>query len=317
MRIDIIHIMKYIDMISVRNISSLRLLLVFFVCLTCRVSSAGEGAFGWVYTLDLQPQGKYELEQKIDLTHRQAVGQYDLGSYRTELEYGITNDLQLGAYLNAYSLSARNNYLSPEVCSAAPCTAGFGVPSTANDSSRYRRRGVDGGSVEAVWRITNPVTSPVGLGLYIEPTWGKLEDELEFRLIAQSNFLDDRLVLTSNLLVEIEKEKYDPTGGIIRNSMADLLYGASYRFAPKWSAGFEGRFHTDHDGYHFDKLTQTANFIGPNIHYADQRWWVTAAWRHQLGGKCYADGTADCALGQVWDNQGRNQFIVKVGFLLN
>jgi hypothetical protein len=285
--------------------------------LTGSAAFAGEGAFGWVYTLDLQPKGKFELEQKVDVTHSQAVGSYNLGSYRTEIEYGVTNDVQLGVYANAFSISSHNNYLSPDVCSSIPCTAGFGVPSTANTSNSYHRKGIDGGSVEAIWRITNPVTSPVGLGLYIEPTWGKLEDELEFRVLAQSNFLDDRLIFAANLLVELEKEKYDPTGGIIRNSMADILYGVSYRFAPKWSGGVEGRFHTDHDGYQFNQHTQTANFIGPNLHYAEKDWWVTAAWRHQISGSCYADGMADCSLGKVWDNHGRNQIMLKVGFLLN
>ena len=295
----------------------LGLLAIALACAFGPAAWAGEGAFGWVYTLDLQPQGKAELEQRIDTTHGQATGSYTLGSYRTELEYGVTNDLQLGAYLNAYSVSAKNNYLSPEFCATLPCTAGFGVPSTAHGPDRYRRRGIDGTSLEAIWRITNPVTSPVGLGIYVEPTWGKLEDEIEFRVLAQSNFMDDRLIVVANLLVELEKEKYDPAGGIIRNSMADLLYGVSYRFAPKWSAGLEGRFHTDHDGYHFNQHTQTAHFIGPNLHYAAEKWWATVAWRHQIGGSCYADGTADCSLGKVWDNHGRNQFMLKVGYLLN
>jgi hypothetical protein len=280
-------------------------------------ASAGEGVFGWVYTLDLQPQGKAEFEQKVDVTAGQAVGSYHLGSYRSELEYGVTDNLQIGAYLNAFSISAKNNYLSPETCTTIPCTAGFGVPSQYNNQDRYTRRGIDGGSFEVIWRLSNPVTSPVGVALYFEPTFGKLEDELEYRVLLQSNFLDDRLVFAVNFLFEQEREKYDPLGGIIVNSMGDVLYGASYRFRPNWSAGLEGRFHSDHDGYWFNTKTQTANFIGPNVHYADQRWWVTAAWRHQLNGTCYADGMADCSLGKVWDNHGRNQFIVKVGYLLN
>lgn len=280
-------------------------------------SFAGEGAFGWVYGVDLQPQGKYELEQKIDVTRGQAVGSYVLGLYRTSLEYGVTNDFQVAGYLNMASINANQNYLSPEVCSTIPCTAGFGVPSQYNTQDKYHSGGYDGGSLEFIYRLSNPVTSPVGVALYFEPTWGKLEDELEYRLLLQSNFLDDRLVFAVNFLFEQEREKYDPLGGVIVNSMGDILYGASYRFAPNWSAGLEGRFHTDHDGYWFNTKTQRANFIGPNLHYADQKWWMTAAWRHQIGGTCYADGTADCSLGKVWDNHGRNQFILKVGYLLN
>ena len=268
----------------------------------------------------MQPKGKFELEQRVDVTHRQAVGTYDLGQYRTEIEYGVSNDLQLGAYVNVFSIHAARNYLNPEMCqNQVPCTAGFGVPSTAHDTNSYHRTEVDGGSLEAIWRLTNPVTSPVGVGLYLEPTFGKLEDSLEVRLLLQSNFLDDRLIFAANLVYEPEKEKYDPAGGIIRNSMGDILYGASYRFAPSWSAGAEGRFHTDHDGYYWNKRTQIANFIGPTLHYAAQKWWGTAAWRHQLNGRCFADGTADCMQGynKVWDNHGRDQFVLKIGYLFD
>jgi len=38
---------------------------------------AGEGAFGWIYTLDLQPKGKWEFEQQLQLNQQQASGSYD------------------------------------------------------------------------------------------------------------------------------------------------------------------------------------------------------------------------------------------------
>lgn len=295
----------------------LRIVLMALLWLSGAPVLAGEGTFGWMYSLDLQPKGKAQIEQRIDMTHRQATGRYDWDQYRTELEYGLTDDLQIGVYLNAFSLRADRNYLSSEMCSGSvPCTAGFGIPGTAA-AGAYRRSAIDGGSLELVWRISNPVTAPVGVGIYLEPTWGKLEDAFESRLLLQSNFLDDRLVVLANAVLDIEREKYDPAGGVIRNSMADLLYGASYRFAPRWSAGFEGRLHTDHDGYRLQKHTQTANFIGPNLHYASERWWATAAWRHQVGGSCYSVGTADCSLGRVWDGHGREQLMFKVGYLLN
>lgn len=281
-------------------------------------SMAGEGAFGWVYSLDLQPKGTMEFEQKFDVTHGQAVGDYSFGLFRSELEYGVTNDFQVAGYINAATIRAHDNYLDPDVCAGAsiPCTAGFGVPTPHNNNRRYSLTEIDGGSVEAIWRITNPVTSPVGVGLYIEPTWGRLENELELRALFQSNFLDDRLVLVANLLYEMEKEKY-AQDGVILNSMGDLLYGASYRFAPGWSGGIEGRYHTDHDGYWFNTKTQSARFVGPNLHYAAEKWWVTAAWRHQIGGTCFNDGTADCSVGHVWDNHGRNEYAVKIGYQFN
>lgn len=293
-----------------------RVLAALPLALIATCAYAGEDLFGFVYTLDVQPKGTWEFEQRIDHTKGQAVGSYNLTLLRSEIEYGLTNDLQISGYLNGARVQANQNYLSPETCATVPCTAGFGVPSSRNDSRPYQKTRVDGVSLEALWRITNPVTSPVGVGLYFEPTYGVLENELEYRLILQSNFLDDRLSFVTNFLVEQEKEKY-AGDGIIRNTMLDLLYGASYRFAPKWTAGIEGRWHHDSDGYFYNSHTQTANFIGPDLHYAEKNFWVTATWRRQISGQCYHDGYADCSQGKVWDNHGRNQYVVKVGFPLN
>lgn len=279
------------------------------------ITHAGEGMFGFLTTLDTQPKGTFEFEQRIDVTHGQQTGTYNLGLYRSEIEYGLTDDIQIAGYLNTYSVNAKNNYKNNEMCDGAknPCTAGFGVPSSAHDKGSYRSTKVDGGSLEFTWRISNPVTNPVGFGLYVEPTLGRLEDSLEVRLLMQSNFLDDRFIVGANVVFEPEKEKYDEK--IIRNSMLDLLYGATYRFAPRWSAGLEGRLHTDHDGYFLNKHIQTAHFLGPTVHYAGKKWWATASWRHQLQGRCFADGTGDCGINynKVSDNHGEDQFVMKFG----
>ena len=62
---------------------------------------AGEDLFGFVYTLDIQPKGSWEFEQRLDHSKDQAVGSYNLSLSRTELEYGLTNNLQLAGYVNA------------------------------------------------------------------------------------------------------------------------------------------------------------------------------------------------------------------------
>lgn len=274
------------------------------------VANAGEGSFGWIYTLDLQPQGKLEFEQRLSLVRKQANGTYDFWRSRTEIEYGLTNDLQIAAYLNAHSINAANNYTNPDACGgSAPCTSGYGVPENAG--TPYRKNAVDGASIEAIWRLSNPVLSPVGVGLYVEATSGKLADELETRLLLQSNFLDDSLVVAANIVYEIEKIKF--LGEPSPESMVDVLLGASYRFAPRWTAGVEHRFHNDFAGYRLGQHTQRANFFGPNIHYATKDWWVTAAWRHQIGGKCWAPGDAECSGGKVWDSHGRDEFMFKYG----
>ena len=298
---------------SLKSLKSAKPILFGLLLMTTLPASAGEGIFGWVYGLDLQPKGTWEFEQRAQLTRGHATGTYDFWQSRTEMEYGVTNDFQLAAYLNSYSITAGGNYTNPDACDQGsnPCTGGYGVPGTANLDSNYRRQGVDGVSLEGIWRISNPVTSPIGLGLYIEPTIGQLADKLSTRLLLQSNFLDDRLVLAGNIHYEVERLKFDDEP--IDETILDVLLGASYRFAPKWSAGIEYRFHNDFDGYSFNNPTQRAHFIGPNLHYATKDWWVTAAWRRQLGGQCWEPGAAECSDGKVWDSHGVNEYILKFG----
>ena len=283
------------------------------------VSQAGEGNFGWIYTLDLQPKGKVEFEERLQMNNGQAAGSYQTWYSRTELEYGVTDDFQIAGYLNAYKVTAKNNYLNPDVCGDnTPCTAGSGVPQSVTDSgaSSYSKTGLDGGSLEAIYRITDPITSPVGIGVYFEPTLGRNANALEYRLLMQSNFIDDRLILAANVVAEQEQLKSN--GFLLQESMLDLLVRASYRFMPKLSAGIEARFHNDFYGYMWQSPTQTAIFVGPNIHYAEKDWWVTAAWRAQLsGGTCHNTGAGDCWGNKVWDSHTQNEFIVKVGFPLN
>ena len=281
-----------------------------WAALTAMQAHAGEGSFGWIYTLDLQPKGTLEFEQRLQLTRKQAAGTYDLWRSRTELEYGLTDDIQIAGYLNAYSVNAAGNYTNPLACgAAATCTGGYGVPETAGAS--YRKTDIDGASLEAIWRLSNPVISPVGIGLYAEVTRGKLADEFETRLLLQSNFLDDSLIVAANIVYEAENIKF--TAETSPESMIDVLTGVSYRFAPRWTAGLEHRFHNDYAGHRLNQHTQRANFIGPNLHYATKDWWVTAAWRRQIGGICWEPGAAECSGGKVWDSHGRDEFIVKFG----
>ena len=282
------------------------------------IAHAGEGAFGWIYTLDLQPKGELEFEQRLQLTKQQATGSYNAWVSRSELEYGVTNDLQIAGYVNSYYVNANQNYTNPEGCGDGPtCTSGQPVPvGTWDPAAPYRKSGIEGISLEAIYRITNPVTDPIGIGLYLEPTIGRNKNELAARLLLQSNFIDDKLILAGNVVAANEQLKFTPDGNT-PESMLDILVGASYRFAPKWSAGVEARYHTDYSSYNLQNQTQQATFIGPNLHYASEDWWFTAAWRHQIkGGTCMGAGTAECSDGRVWDSQGVNEFMFKVGFPL-
>lgn len=72
-------------------------------------TNAGEGSFGFLYTLDIQPKGQFELEQRIDHSVDQATGSYELTQFSSEIGYGLTNDVQIAGYLNSTRIHASKN----------------------------------------------------------------------------------------------------------------------------------------------------------------------------------------------------------------
>ncbi len=269
---------------------------------------AGEGLFGWIYTLDLQPKGSYEFEQRAQLNHKQK-GDYDNWKYRTEIEYGVTDNFQLAGYINTNKINAYKNDKNYE-------TAGGDIPENIHPDSRYKNKRFESVSLEGIYRLTNPVVDPIGLGIYLEPEIGSNIKEIEARFLLQKNMIDDRLILASNLVFTSEKDSFMNPAEPEKASHFDLLASTSYRFASNWNGGIEYRYHNDYAGYFYQSVTQHGHFVGPNIHYASQKWWATVAWRHQLSGTCHNAGVNECADGYVMDDHGREEFMFKLGIPL-
>ena len=255
---------------------------------------ADEPLFGYVYTTDLLPKGKWEVEQWFTDREGQANGHFHHLDMRTEVEYGVTDNFQLAGYLNyRYADEAGN--------SVRGLTEGIEIPWDHDPTKPYKAARFDGVSVEAIYRVMSPYIDPFGLAIYIEPEFGSDESALELRAIAQKNFFDDRLVLAGNFWVEFEREKGSnlvppgstevPDGTKEEDTMAEFDVGLSYRFAPNWSIGLEFRNHNEFEGWTLDHAHQehTAFFLGPNIHWAGERWFATLTILRQLGAVVFND----------------------------
>ena len=297
-----LHVSKY------KNSTFKSLFLIASLTIGTQVS-AGEANFGWIYTADLTPKGKFEIEHKSFIQQGQVNGDYTTIINSEELEYGVTDNFQIAGYLNwSYANAYQNNNVTGET----------GGPVTDVDPNapfeRYRETRYESAALEMIYRLKNPLTDGYGLALYLEPELGPRTTELEWRIILQKNFLDDRLIVASNITGKHERE--ESKGSLERASMLDLTLGASYRFADNWSAGAEFRNHNEFVGYRFDNAEHSAFFFGPNIHYAAQNWWATAAWRHQLPiVKTYNQDQRDLVIhGHIYgDEQATNEFMIKVG----
>lgn len=270
---------------------------------------AGEATFGYVYTTDTMPKGKVEVEQWVTDREQQAHGYYH-GLYgRTEIEYGITDALQLAVYANYAHISAHNN-------SVDRLTEGLDIAPDHDPRRRQSSWHSDGVSAELLWRLSSPYTHPIGFALYVEPTLGPRENELEFRAIAQRNWMDDRLILAANAWIEFDKEQGTNLGAIADESAPPSFaktkatylegdLGLSYRFRANWSAGLEFRNHNEFTGWTISHdQNHTAFFFGPNIHYGGKHWDFTVAALRQIYAHGYSeDQKEQIRHGQLFGNE--------------
>ena len=260
---------------------------------------ADEPLFGFVYTTDVLPKGKAEIEQWATLREGRSQGDFHVVQARTELSYGLTDSLQASAYLNLSYANAFHN--TPDRETAPPeIFADYSV----DPDKRMNRGRFEGVSGELIWRLASPYTSPVGFAVYVEPTIGPRTRELETRLIVQKNFHDDRVVVSGNVLLGYEWRKLqadpeaDPGSEESRvhwDKETDVAFtvGASWRFRENWSVGMEFVNEREWGGLDpFDPgaRTNVVYYVGPNIHYGGEKWFATATFLAQLGAaKDYAN----------------------------
>jgi hypothetical protein len=262
-------------------------------------AAADEPLFGFVYTTDVLPKGKAEVEQWATLREGRSEGQFHVLQNRTELSYGLTDNLQGSVYLNYDWADAWHN--TPENETAPPeVYADYSV----QPDKRLNRGRFEGVSGELIYRLLSPYTKPVGVALYVEPTIGPRVREMEYRLLLQKNFHDDRVVLAANVTWGQEWRRLladpqaDPGSEEARehwDKETDINFGvgASWRFRENWSVGFEALNEREWAGLNpFDpgNRTNVAYYVGPNIHYGGQKFFATATFLAQLGAaKDYAN----------------------------
>ena len=242
------------------------------------VTRAGEGLFSRVYTVETVPQGHGEIEQLVRNRDGRSIGEYSAFDFKTELEYGIRDNLQVAFYFNTGTQDARH---APD----------DDDPNGATGFTRHNAY-VQSISTEFIYRVLSPVKDGIGLAFYLEPEYdfydlhnGLKYDgsaELEFRILLQKNFFDDQLILAYNLIAEAETIRFKDKPE--RNSELDFNneIGLSYRFAANWYAGLEARNHNELGNFHHHE--HSVYWAGPALHYGGQRFWVTFGVLRQVYG---------------------------------
>lgn len=239
---------------------------VFAVLAAGSPARADESPFASIYTTELLPQGGAEAEQWLTWATSKPDERFDAVEGRTEVEYGITNRLQLSLYAN---------YEWSKIVPKGP-----GAVDEPTDTTRF-----SGFSAEAIYQVLNPFTDDFGFAVYLEPAIGAGERELEGKLLFQKNFLEDRLILAANVNLEYEWEHDVSAGDWERESALEFYLGVSYRFAPGWYGGVELLNENGYEGHLlFDHAHAETNafYFGPALHYGGETWWATLAVYQQL-----------------------------------
>ena len=120
-----------------------------------------------------------------------------------------------------------------------------------------------------IYNLTNPVIDPIGLSVYQEYKGGDQLFEWESKLIAQKNF--GPLILAYNATLEAV---WEGKGLTEREGEFQQAVGVSYEISRPISVGLELLHEFVFPEWRDDEKIRNV-FIGPNVSYRHQSWFVT------------------------------------------
>lgn len=224
-------------------------------------ATANERLFTYSYEPETLPQGAFELEQWFTLRagRNSTVGQdnYQRWQFRTELEYGVTDRYTVGFYVN-------EDYTR------------YKDPATGKKESDFEWTGF---SLENRYMVLNPANKPVGLTLYIEPTYDGENAELEEKIILGQRHGDWKWALNLIHATEWEDDFRETEGEVA------ITAGLTRLIGKHWAVGFEARNHYELPEY--EEWENTALYIGPVVSYRRGNWWATLTVMPQVWGKTF------------------------------
>lgn len=226
---------------SARNVVSASILVVLFAS---QFAQASDRRFTYVYEATTQPKGAVEFEQwGTWKTHKRSDSTFDRFDIRHEIEFGLTDRLQMGIYLADWRYEDGR--------------------SVDNDGADYRDT-----AVEFIYNLSDPVNDALGSAIYGEIKLGDELFELEAKLILQKNVGKWVFAWNGTIEAEWEGSDYSEDKGKLAQS-----FGASYQFSPKFTAGIELLHEVENDDWR--EWQDHVLYIGPNFSYRADTWWVT------------------------------------------
>lgn len=214
-------------------------------------ADAGNRPFTYLYEATTSPKGMIEYEQWVTWKARRGdPGAMNEFQFRHEIEFGITDRLQLGLYLSNWKY-----------------VTGGGTSEALWDSV----------SVEAIYNLTSPTKDWLGSAVYGEITVGDRVVEIEGKLILQKDIGNWTFAYNAELKAEWE-------GSGLRDDKGEFeqAFGVSYQINPSWSVGGELLHEVEFD--HWNTTGDHVVYLGPNVSYRWKGGFVTTAVLFQATG---------------------------------
>ena len=215
--------------------------------------------FGFTEGADTERAGEREFENDVIGRFGKRGGSYTALQNKTELEYGITNNLMFerGTFTSYYRI--RN------------------VP----DLEDRNAANFDGLFAELKYRILDRTIHPIGLAVSVEPEWhrfsetsGTREDSyaLEFKLYADKELIPNKLFVAANLAYEPEAahvREFDPDTGRFteweRESSLRASGAISMALTDRLFLGAEVRYLAKYEGSFLNRFEGRALYVGPTL----------------------------------------------------
>jgi len=259
--------------------------------------------FGYVYTAETEDPGETEVTLWGTDRRGKGEGHYDAQDYRLEVERGFSERFQASLYANfeSHHVYRFDGEFEPV----------------------HRNFAFSGLEAEFKYKLLDPSHDRFGLAFTVEPEWSRIarvtgakatEYEVELKAILQKNFLDDRLVWATNLTLEPEweREHEETAPGVIEHETEkelalEVATGVTYRVAPNWWLGVEGRYHSVYpDWTHGLHRENYAVYAGPTVRFESGEWSVTATYSPQLFGGPNDHGNLE------FDDHEKREFRLKI-----
>lgn len=190
---------------------------------------AADRRFSYLYEVTTAPKGAVEVETWATW---KKTGDADKFEVRHEVEFGLTDRVQLGLYLADWTHS--------------------------DPSFGGKRKEYTGSAAEVIVNLTNPVTDLLGSALYAEVKAGPDLFKLEGKILLQKNF--GPLIAAYNGTIEAEWEGED-----LEEEVGELAqsFGLSYQLTPWLSAGAELLHEVELPEW--SKGPDSVVYAGPNV----------------------------------------------------